>query len=59
MIGELIEMSDLSRNLFALIRREAAQWDGRRPSRSLLGAADWRMRWTAVKVQVGTLLGRS
>ena len=59
MIGELIEMSDLSRNLFALIRRQAAQWDGRRPSRSLLGAADWGMRWTAVKVQVGTLLGRS
>jgi hypothetical protein len=25
----------------------------------LLGAADWSMRWTAVKVQVGTLLGRS
>ncbi len=59
MIGELIEMSDLSRSLFALIRREAEQWEGRRPSRSLLGAADWGMRWTAVKVQVGTLLGRS
>jgi hypothetical protein len=59
MIGELIEMSDLSRNLFALIRREAEQWDGRRPSRSLLGVADWSIRWTAVKVQVGTLLGRS
>ena len=59
MIGELIEMSDLSRSLFALIRREAEQWDGRRPSRSLLGAADWSIRWTAVKVQVGTLLGRS
>ena len=59
MIGELIEMSDLSRNRFALIRSEAEQWDGRRPSRSLLGAADWGIRWTAVKVQVGTLLGRS
>ena len=59
MIGELIEMSDLSRNLFALIRREAEQGDGKRPSRSLPGAADWGMRWTAVKVQVGTLLGRS
>ena len=59
MIGELIEMSDLSGLLFALIRREAEQWDGSRPSRSLLGAVDWGIRWTAVKGQVGTLLGRS
>ena len=59
MIGELIEMGELSRRLFALIRREAEQWDGSRPSRSLLRAADWGIRWTAVKVQVGTLLGRS
>lgn len=59
MIGELIEMSDLSRKLFALIRREAEHWDGGRPSRSILGAADWDIRWTAVKVQVGTLLGGS
>jgi len=59
MIGELIEMGELSRRLFALIRSEAEQWDGSRPSRSLLRAADWGIRWTAVKVQVGTLLGRS
>ena len=59
MIGELIEMSDLSYGLFALIRREAEQWDGSRPSRSLLRAADWGTRWTAVKEQVGTLFGRS
>jgi Glyoxalase/Bleomycin resistance protein/Dioxygenase superfamily len=58
MIGELIEMSDLSRSLFALIRREAEQWDGSRPSRSLLRVADWGMRWTAIRVQVGTLLQR-
>jgi hypothetical protein len=58
MIGELIEMSELSHELFALIRREAEQWDSTRPSRSLLAAADWGMRWTALKVQVGALLGR-
>jgi Glyoxalase/Bleomycin resistance protein/Dioxygenase superfamily len=34
MIGELIEMSDLNRRLFALVRREAETWDGSRPSRS-------------------------
>jgi glyoxalase/bleomycin resistance protein/dioxygenase superfamily protein len=58
LFGELIEMNELSRQLFALIRREAEQWDGTRPSRSLLAAADWGMRWTAVKVQIATLLGR-
>jgi NADPH:quinone reductase len=58
MIGELIEMSDLNRRLFALIRRAAEQWDGSRPSRSLLAAADWGMRWAAAKMQVATLLGR-
>jgi hypothetical protein len=53
-------MSDLSRRLFALIRREAEQWgDGSRASRRLLGAADWGIRWAAVKIQVATLLGRS
>jgi hypothetical protein len=56
--GELIERSELSRQLFALIRSEAERWDGTRPARSLLAAADWGMRWTAVKVQVATLLGR-
>ena len=59
MIGELIEMSDQNRRVFALIRREAEQWDGSRLSRSLIGAADWGMRWTAVRMQVATLLGRS
>jgi len=59
MIGELVEMGELSHRLFALIRREAEQWDGSRPSRSLLRAADWGIRWSAVKVQVATLLGRS
>jgi hypothetical protein len=58
-IAELIELSDLSRQLFALIRTEAERWDGTRPSRSLLAAADWGIRWTALKVQVGTLLGRT
>jgi len=59
MIGELIEMSDANRRLSALIRREAQRWDGSRPSRSLLGAADWGMRWAAVKLLLATLLGRS
>jgi hypothetical protein len=55
---ELIEMSPLSERVFALIRREAETWDGTRPSRSMLAAADWGLRWTAAKVQVATLLGR-
>jgi hypothetical protein len=59
MVGELIEMSDLSRRLFGLIRREAETWDGTRPSRSLLAAADWRLRLTAARVQIATLLRRS
>lgn len=59
MIGELIEMSDLSRRLFALIRREAERWDGNRPSRSLLGAADWGIRWAAVKMQLAALVRQS
>ena len=59
MIGELIEMSDLSRRLFALIRREAERWDGNRPSRSLLGAADWGIRWAAVKMQHAALVRQS
>jgi len=59
LIGELIEMSDLSRELFALIRREAERWDGSTRSRHLLAAAGWGLRWTALKVQLGTLLGRS
>lgn len=58
MIGELIEISDLNRRLYALIRREAERWDGTRPSRSLLRVADWGLRWAAVKLQVATLLGR-
>ena len=57
-IGELIEMSALSQEIFALIRREAEQWDGTRPSRSLIAAAGWGLRWTALKVQFATLLGR-
>ena len=56
---ELIEMSDLSRRLFALIRREAERWDGNRPSRSLLGAADWGIRWAAVKMQLAALVRQS
>ncbi len=58
-IGELIEMSDLSRELFGLIRREADRWDGTNPSRSLLAAADWGLRWTALKLQVATLFRRT
>lgn len=53
MIGELIEMTDLSRRLFALIRREAESWDGKRGSRHLLAAADWSMRLAAARVQLG------
>ena len=51
-------MNELSHRVFALIRREAEQWDGTRPSRSILAAADWGLRWTALKVQMATLLGR-
>jgi NADPH2:quinone reductase len=57
MIVELIEMSDLSRRLFALIGREAERWDRTRPSRSLRGA--WGIRWAAIKMQVAALLERS
>ena len=59
MIGELIEMGELSHHLFGLIRREAERWDGTRPSRNLLLAADWGLRRTALKVELGRLLGRS
>jgi hypothetical protein len=57
-LGELIEMSPLSEEVFALIRREAERWDGTRPSRSLIAAAGWGLRWTALKVEVATRLGR-
>lgn len=59
LIGELIEMSDLSRAIFGLIRREAERWDGRTASRNLIAAADWRLRLTAARVQIGQLLRRS
>jgi len=58
MIGELIELGDLGRRVFALIRREAERWDGTRPSRHLLAAADWGLRREAVKVELRTRLGR-
>ena len=59
MIGELIEMTDLSRRLFALIRSEAEKWDGKRGSRHLLAAADWSLRFAAARVQLGSLAGRA
>jgi hypothetical protein len=59
LIGELIEMNDTSRRIFGLVRREAETWDGRRPSRHLLAAADWGLRLTAARVQIGELMRRS
>lgn len=58
-IGELIEMTDVNRRIFALIRREAESWDGSRPSRDLLREADWGLRWIAAKAQLRSLFGRS
>ena len=57
--GELIEMNELSHRVFALIRREAERWDGTRPSRSMIAAADWGLRWAALKVEAGARLGRA
>lgn len=57
LIGELIEMNDLSRRIFGLIRQQAERWDGKRASRHLLAAADWSLRLTAARVQLGELLG--
>ena len=51
-------MNELSHRVFGLIRAEAEGWDGTRPSRSLIAAAGWGLRWTALKVQVATVLGR-
>jgi hypothetical protein len=59
MIGELIELNDLSRRIFGLIRAEAERWDGRRPSRPLLAAADWNLRRAAARVQLGMLVQRA
>jgi len=58
MIGELIELNDLGERVFGLIRHEAERWDGARPSRHLLAAADWGLRWEAAKVELRTRLGR-
>jgi hypothetical protein len=43
----------------AVVRREGDQWDGTRPSHSLLCATDLGTRCSAAKLLVGTLLGRS
>lgn len=58
LIGELIEMNALSEQIFDLVRREAERWDGRTASRPMLAAAGWGLRMTAVRVQLGQLLGR-
>ena len=57
-VGELVEMTDVSRRVFALIREQAERWDGSRPSRSLLGAAGWLLRLTAARAEIATMLGR-
>ena len=57
MYGELIEMNELSHRVFGLIRDEAERWDGTRPSRSMIAAAGWGLRWAALKVEVGARLG--
>lgn len=59
MIGELVEMDEVNHLINAVVRREADQWDGTRPSRSLLRATDWGTRRAAAKLLVATLLGRS
>jgi len=51
-------MNELSHRVFDLIRDEAERWDGTRPSRSMIAAADWGLRWAALKVEVGSRLGR-
>jgi hypothetical protein len=59
MIGELVKLGEVNRLINAVVRREADQWDGISPSRSLLRVTDWGTRWSAAKLLVGTLLGRS
>jgi hypothetical protein len=43
-ITELIELTEVSRQVFDLVRREAASWDGKDPVRSLVGQAGWGLR---------------
>ncbi len=59
-ITELIELIDVSRQLFALVREEAAQWDNEsRPERKLLKEAGWEFKWDAARAQVAHLIHRS
>lgn len=57
-ISELIELNDVSREMFALIRQEAEQWDGTEPQRSLVREAGWGLRWDAAKGELSHLFGR-
>ena len=57
-ITELIELNDLTRKLFGLVRQEADNWDGTEPVRSLVSESGWGLRWAAVKGEVSHLLGR-
>jgi hypothetical protein len=56
-ITELIELTGVSRQVFDLVRQEAANWGGKDPVRSLVGQAGWGLRWDAVKGQLSHLLG--
>jgi len=59
MISELVNLGEVNHLISAVVRREADQWDGTCPSRSLLRATDWGTRWSAAKLLEGTLLERS
>ena len=39
-ITELIQLTELSREVFDLVRQEAADWDGKDPVRSLMSQPD-------------------
>lgn len=55
-VTELIELTELSREVFDLVRQEAAMWDGRDPVRSLMSEAGWGVRWDAVKAALADKL---
>lgn len=60
-ITELIGMTDLSREMFAMIAEKASvpDWDGEtHPSRNVLLAADWGLRWDAVRAELADLVHR-
>jgi hypothetical protein len=51
-----VQLTELSREVFDLVRQEAADWDGQDPVRSLMGQAGWGMRWDAVKAALADKL---